>query len=389
MKINGFDVHAISSSGKECENFTSQRGIPFHTIEMTRTISPIKDLKALYKLYLLIKKERPDIVHTHTPKAGLLGMIASYLAGTKHRVHTVAGLPLMTCSGWRKRLLTLTERLTYHFSTQTLANSFSIADYLLKENFLKIDKLKVVGNGSSNGYDTNRFTIENLDKNIKQKIKNEINYSEANFYYLFVGRLVNDKGINELYTAFNLLYQENNKVKLIILGEFEKERDVINESRINEIINHPGIIFLGWRSEVEYFLDIAHVLVHPSHREGFPNILLQAAAMNTPIVCSRIHGNIDIVNEKTATLHNVNSVPSLYEALREVNDQFNNACSTALILKSFVKENYSRAYIQRSMLKFYEGLIISNQMMPSKTKSKTSNSIIPQNYESITTLVNG
>lgn len=388
MKKSGFEVHAVSSSGKESANFTTERGISYHTVEMTRSISPIKDLIALYKLYVLLRRERPEIVHTHTPKAGLLGMIAAYLAGTKHRIHTVAGLPLMTCRGWRRRLLISTEKLTYRCSTQTLANSFSIADYLLKENFLKIDKLKIIGNGSSNGYDTNRFSIENLDKEVLEDIKLEIKYSTENFYFLFVGRLVNDKGVNELFDAFNQLYKLNNNIRLIILGEFEKERDAINEQRVVEIINHPGTLFMGWRTEVEYFLDIADALVHPSHREGFPNILLQAAAMNTPIVCSRIQGNIDIVSNDTATLHTVNSVSSLFDAINKVYKNYNEAFSKAIELQSFVKENFSRKYVQHAMLEFYE-----TQLLKKNSRNTVYNSILQQDslkqsYNTLTKLVN-
>ncbi len=353
MQNNGFEVIAASSSGPEIKKLTEQQGVTHKTIEMTRTISPIKDVVSLIKLYQFIKKEKPQIVHTHTPKAGLLGMIAAKLARVPIRIHTVAGLPLMTSTGIRKKILYFTEKVTYKCSSETLANSFSIATFMLKEQMIELDKLKVLGNGSTNGFDNNRFNPDNLNFEKLNNVKEEISYNEGLFYYLYVGRLVVDKGINELYEAFHKLYAKNKNIRLIILGNFEKERDSLNEQRVIEIINHPGIMFLGWRNDVEYFLSIANVLVHPSHREGFPNILLQAAAMNTPIVCSKIPGNIDIVNNDNASLFQVKNSDDLLNKLNDVFVNYSIKLKQAQSLRTSIIDKYSRDSVQLLILDYY------------------------------------
>ena len=353
MQENGFEVVAVSSDGPEIKRFTKKRGIKHEVIEMTRTISPLKDLIALIKLYRFIKQEKPDIVHTHTPKAGLLGMIAAKFANVPIRLHTVAGLPMMTSQGFRRKLLVATEKLTYQCSSETLANSFSIASFMLKEQMISIDKLKVLGNGSTNGFDNNRFNLENLSADHLKVVKKEISYKPELFYYLYVGRLVVDKGIDELYEAFHKMYAKNKSIRLVILGNFEKERDSLNEQRVIEIINHPGIIYLGWRDDVEYFISITNVLVHPSHREGFPNILLQSAAMQTPIICSKIPGNIDVVNDDNATLFEVKSTENLLFKMNEVFLNFADKKNKATILSSSIVDKYSRLSVQQLILDYY------------------------------------
>ncbi len=372
MQENGFEVVAVSSDGPEVKRFTKNRGIKHEVIEMTRTISPLKDLIALIKLYRFIKQEKPDIVHTHTPKAGLLGMIAAKLANVPIRLHTVAGLPLMTSHGFRRKLLVTTEKLTYQCSSETLANSFSIASFMLKEQMISIDKLKVLGNGSTNGFDNNRFNLENLSADHLDVVKKEISYNPELFYYLYVGRLVADKGIDELYEAFHIMYAKNKSIRLIILGNFEKERDSLKEQRVIEIINHPGIVYLGWREDVEYFISITNVLVHPSHREGFPNILLQASAMQTPIICSNIPGNIDVVNNDNATLFEVKNIENLLSKMNEVYVKYTDKKNQATILSSSIIDKYSRLSVQQLILDYYFEKINSEKYKSSKGLKESS-----------------
>jgi glycosyltransferase involved in cell wall biosynthesis len=376
MQANGFDVVAVSSNGSEVNKFTKNRAIRHQVIEMTRTISPMKDFIALIKLYRFIKKEKPDIVHTHTPKAGLLGMIAAKLANVPIRLHTVAGLPLMTSKGFRRGLLVVTEKLTYQCSTETLANSFSIASFMLKEQMISIDKLKVLGNGSTNGFDNNRFNLENLSADRLDFVKREISYNPELFYFLYVGRLVVDKGIDELYEAFHKLYAKNKSLRLIILGNFEKERDSLNEQRVVEIINHPGIIYLGWREDVEYFISIANTLVHPSHREGFPNILLQSASMQTPIICSNIPGNIDVVNNDNATLFEVKNTENLLSKMNEVFLNYAVKKNQATILSNSIIDKYSRETVQQIILDYYLEKLNSKE---NKLSSNSNESAVIKN----------
>ena len=157
MSKNGFDVIMISSEGKGLNDVIKNEKCRHFIIPLTREITPLRDIIATFSLYRLLLLEKPDIVHTHTPKAGIVGMLASFLAKVPVRLHTVAGLPLLEAKGLKRLVLNLVERLTYKFSTKVYPNSYGLKDIILKNRFTKEDKLCVIGNGSSNGIDTSFF----------------------------------------------------------------------------------------------------------------------------------------------------------------------------------------------------------------------------------------
>jgi glycosyltransferase involved in cell wall biosynthesis len=316
MKENGFDVIMVSADGKERDDVINNEGCPHIIIAMTRKITPFADLRSLWQLYKFFKKEKPDIVHSHTPKAGLLSMLAAKFAGIKIRVHTIAGLRFMTSTGFTRKVLVAMEKLTASSATHVWPNSFSLLKYIRENKLVNESKLQVIGKGSSNGIDLSRYSTDKLNTDRLEEIKKELKYSNENIYLLSVGRIVNDKGINELLNAFSELYTTNNRLRLILLGSFEEELDPIPEASKKILKEHPGIIHINWSNEVEYYMDLSALLVHPSYREGFPNVLLQAGAMNCPVVCSIIEGNIDIVDhEKTGLLFKVKNEEDLKEKL--------------------------------------------------------------------------
>lgn len=180
---NGYEVVGISSVGKELKEVSDNEGIRTIELNMTRTISPFKDFISLIKMFIILVKEKPDIVHTHTPKAGTIGMLASYIAGIPLRLHTVAGLPLLEKKGVKRNILNFVEKLTYKCSTKIYPNSFVMKDIILKNKFTETNKVKVIANGSSNGIDTSYFNPElfSIDQNevlrSKLLIKKKILYS--------------------------------------------------------------------------------------------------------------------------------------------------------------------------------------------------------------------
>ena len=199
MSKNGFDVIMISADGQELNDVIESEKCKHFIVPFTRKITIIKDLYATYKLYRILIREKPDIVHTHTPKAGLVGMLASYFARVPARLHTVAGLPLVETTGFKRFILNFVERLTYRCSTMVYPNSFGLKEIILKNRFTTKNKLRIIGNGSSNGIDTSYFDSElfsSLENNtLKSKLGVEIN----DFVFIFVGRVVSDKGINVLF----------------------------------------------------------------------------------------------------------------------------------------------------------------------------------------------
>jgi glycosyltransferase involved in cell wall biosynthesis len=298
MKQQGFDVLMISAEGPEKEAIIANEGCPHIVVNMTRQITPFKDLACLWQLIKIFKKEKPDIVHSHTPKAGLLGMLAAKICGVKIRVHTVAGLPLMVEKGAKYQLLLFIEKLTYWAANHVWPNSNSLYNFITEKRLTTAKKIQVISKGSSNGINLNRFSAESLDAAIMDTIKEKIGYNPANKYLLCVGRLVKDKGITELVNVFCRLQPKYPHLRLVLVGEYEEALDPLPQQTMQQVKQNPAIIHTGWDSNVEYYMTLASLFVFPSHREGFPNVLLQAAAMSTPIICSAIPGNVDITEHQ-------------------------------------------------------------------------------------------
>ena len=204
--MNGFyEVTAVSSDEEYLQRLAQNLGIQHHAVEMTREITPLKDLKSIYKMYRFFRKNKPDIVHSHTPKAGLVSMIAAYLARVPVRMHTVAGLPLLESTGFKRQLLSRVEWLTYRFCTKVYPNSAALKNIILQEKFCSAAKLKVLGNGSSNGIDLSHFKPTAVSTAEKRALQRELQIEENDFVFVFLGRIVKDKGINELVSAFKSL----------------------------------------------------------------------------------------------------------------------------------------------------------------------------------------
>lgn len=228
MSESGFEVIAVSADGKEIEEVKQNEGCTHITINLSRKITPFNDLISLWQMYKLFKNQKPDIVHTHTPKAGLIGMLAAKMAGVKTRIHTVAGMPLMVYEGTMKKILIAVEKLTYWACTDVWPNSYSLNNYILENKFTEKSKIKIINKGSSNGIDLSRFSIESLNQEKLNTIKNEINYNSNEKIVVLIGRMVKDKGVEELVEAFKVLQSENIEFKLLLIGPFEHDLDPLN-----------------------------------------------------------------------------------------------------------------------------------------------------------------
>ncbi|MET3028180.1 glycosyltransferase family 4 protein [Flavobacterium sp. UW10123] len=314
-----YQVLGISSKGSELIDVSLNEEIEVLDVDMTRRISPLQDLKSLYKLYKIFKKEAPFIVHSHTPKAGVVAMLAAKLAGVPHRLHTVAGLPLMEATGNKRRLLNAVEKLTYNCSTQVYPNSKGLRDFILENKFVNEKKLKVLGSGSSNGINTSYFDPEIFSLEEKQQLKIEFNIDSNDFIFIFVGRLVADKGINELIEAFVNLSDSFSNAKLLLVGAFENELDPLKTITFDKIKNNPNIISVGFQQDVRPYLSISDCLVFPSYREGFPNVVMQAGAMGLSSIVSNINGcNEIIVEGQNGTIIPVKNSEALYHSMKKM-----------------------------------------------------------------------
>ncbi|MCY7356421.1 MAG: glycosyltransferase family 4 protein [Rudanella sp.] len=293
MREQGFTVWAASAGPVHEQKMD---GCPHFTLPLTRRpFSPLRDVWALWKTYQLVCQLRPDIVHTHTPKAGLIGMWAAWMAGVPVRIHTVAGLPLMERRGFWRWLFTRAEQLTYWFSTSVWPNSFGLEAYI-RQHLYNGPKLRVIGNGSSNGIDLQyvRQTPE-LTKRAKD-LEKQLFIPHNAFVWVFVGRIVRDKGIAELVTAFRELARERPDSRLILVG-YEEALNSISQKTKQLIINEKCIISVGFQADIRPYVSLANALVLPSYREGLPNVLLQAACLERPVVASDIVGCRDVLIE--------------------------------------------------------------------------------------------
>jgi glycosyltransferase involved in cell wall biosynthesis len=314
-----FDVLAVSSPDKMLEQVGVREGVKTASIGMTRAITPVKDIKALWQLYRLLKKEKPAIVHTHTPKAGLLGMMASRLAGVPIRMHTVAGLPLMENTGVKRKVLDLVERLTYSCATGVYPNSKHLAGFILQNRFCKAQKMKVLGNGSSNGINTCFFEPGDELNKTACELKKKFGLGEKDFVFIFVGRLVKDKGIEELVEAFSRLKEKHPQIKLLLVGPYEPERDPLAPATRKVIETDTAIIHAGFQQDIRPFLMISQALAFPSYREGFPNVPMQAGCFGLPSIVTDINGCNEIIeNEKNGLIIPAKDVAELQRAMERL-----------------------------------------------------------------------
>lgn len=350
-----YEVIGISSSGNELNEVRSNEEVEVIVVEMTRKISPFKDLKSLYKLYTIFRKEKPYIVHSHTPKAGIVSMLAAKFAGVPHRLHTVAGLPLMEATGNKRKLLNFVEKLTYQCATNVYPNSKGLYDFILENKFVKKAKLKVLGNGSSNGINTNHFDTNLISSEQKQQLTETLKIKPTDFVFIFVGRLVADKGINELVKAFIKINKKNDNAKLILVGLFEEELDPLASSTLEAIENIPNIISVGFQQDVRIYFAISDCLVFPSYREGFPNVVMQAGAMGLSSIVSDINGCNEIIEEGiNGEIVPVKDCDALYNSMERMIN--NPDWNTSLRKKSreMIVSRYDQAVIWNAILDEYK-----------------------------------
>ncbi len=292
-----YNVIAVSSDKERLERYGKSEGVAVFPLEMTRKITPLRDVFAVLKLYFFLKKTKPFIVHTHTPKAGIVGMLASKLAGIPHRLHTVAGMPLLEQAGFKRMVLNFVEKLTYSCATKVYPNSFKLRDVIIKNEYCPPTKLKVLANGSSNGIDTSYFDATHFSEDQKSSLKQDLGIKSSDFVFIFVGRIVSDKGINELISAFSEIQESKTDIKLLLVGPFEQELDPLKEETLNQINANKSIFSVGYQDEVRPYFAISDCLVFPSYREGFPNVVMQAGAMGLPCIVSDINGCNEIIED--------------------------------------------------------------------------------------------
>jgi glycosyltransferase involved in cell wall biosynthesis len=349
-------VYGICTDFPRRDEVEKREKINIIPINMHRGISPIRDLISIFKVYRLLRKLKPKIVHSHTPKAGLVGMIAARLAGVPVKMHTVAGLPLEVEKGFKRKILIAAERFTYNSADMVYPNSYGLSRVIKKEIYNNEATMKIIANGSSNGINLQHFDI-NKTKQTKYFKDNPLPLSEGDFVYLSIGRIVRDKGVEELISAFLSIYEKQARAKLIVLGLFE-ERDPVSQETKHTIQSHPGIIYCGFQQDVRPYLSIADVFVFPSYREGLPNVVLQAGAYKLPIIGTNITGTSDIIiDKKNGILIPPRDVVKLKENMSLLLDNEELRKKYSLAIYETISSRYDQKIVWEALLQEYKELI--------------------------------
>ncbi len=354
-----YTVVGISGKGEDrLARVAEEEEVSVIPVEMTRKITPIQDLRAVYQLYRIFKKQKPDIVHSHTPKAGTLSMLAAKLAGVPHRLHTIAGLPLLEATGPKRKLLDTVEKITYRCATMIYPNSFGLKDIIIEHKYTKKEKLKVIANGSSNGIDTSFFDPALYTDQDNLNLREELNIKSTDKVFIFVGRLVKDKGINELIAAFKKLNQQNSDCKLLLVGIFENDLDPLLPETNQEIETNPNIIFVGWQTDVRPYFAISDILAFPSYREGFPNVVMQAASMGLTSIVTNINGCNEIISEgDNGLIIPVKDDKALYDSFNTLVNDHTLRNTLAANARASIVSRYKNDFVWEELLKEYKSLI--------------------------------
>lgn len=347
-----FELVGVSSPGGEQEEVHQREGIRVISLPMERRISPIKDFISLVRMVLLFLKERPDMIHSYTPKAGLVSMLAGWIAGVPVRMHTFTGLVFPTASGLKQKILIWTDRLTCACATHINPEGNGVKQDLIRYHITK-KPLKIIANGNVNGID-----LEYFQRTPEVMQATEAYRKKGVFTFCFVGRVVRDKGINELVSAFVRLQKKYTQIRLILVGPFEKNLDPVSAETEKQILEHPAIDFMDFQKDIRPFLVASDALAFPSYREGFPNVVIQAGAMGLPSIVTDINGCNEIIEQdKNGVIIEPQNEQALYLAMEDFLLYPEKVKAMAQNSRKMVADRFDQKIVWTALLDEYKTLL--------------------------------
>lgn len=360
LQQNGFDVTVLTSSKDPCGlPLSVPKGVAYEVVPMTRTITPWQDIKALIKVYLILKKGRFDIIQYATPKASLLGSIAGWMAGIPVRLYLMWGLYYITQNGFKRTIFKTIEKIVCRLSTVIAPDSKGNCKLAVQEGLCKADKISVVGHGSANGVDTIRFDPDHLTQTGKN-IRANLNIPEKATVLGCVAPIVRDKGINELIEAFTRIAQLYPDVYLLYVGQVS-EKDPVKDSTLRTMDNHKKIIHLGWQTEPEKYMAAMDIFVLPTYREGFGAVNVEASAMRLPVISTDVPGPQEsIVNGETGLLVPAKTVAPLVEAIQRLLDNPGFAKQLGTAGRHRIQELYEQKKLWKTIVEHRRKLLIQS-----------------------------
>lgn len=350
---DGYEVVVVSSPGKDMDIIAEREGVRCIAVPMQRHIAPLSDLKSLWRMYRVFRREKPDMVHSITPKAGLLSMMAAFAARVPVRLHTFTGLVFPTSTGLLRRILMFTDRLTCACATHIVPEGEGVRSDLLSHKITR-KPIKVLGHGNIMGIDLERFDPADADVMAEaEKIR-----KEGVFTFVFVGRIVGDKGINELIEAFERLKKEILAIRLLLVGHYEPELDPIASATASKIDTDNDIEAVGPQKDVRPWLAAADALVFPSYREGFPNVVIEAGAMGLPSIVTDINGSREIIIEgENGTIVPPRDSEALYKAMKEMIVDNGKRQDMASKARGLIADRYERSYVRSCLKEYYRQIL--------------------------------
>ena len=355
MKEEGWELLLVSADGREVQSICRAEGVRHEVIPFVKGVNYVEDFISFWLLFQLIRKERPDVIHSYDSKAGFLGMLAGSLVGIPHRIHSITEMPVHTKDP--QKGLTFLEKWTFSNATSLWVNSSGMLSFFTSNSGIDASKFKLLGSGSTLGVDLEKFNRQVLKENHLVAATMRILPGENDFIILAIGALTKRKGVEDLIAAF-LKSKIVAKSKLVLIGTFEQEEESLSQETIQTIREHPRVVQIDWTDHVDHHLALADVLVHPSHEEGFSNVLLEAAAMQVPIICSNCIGNASFIKQqKTGLVFPVGEVTVLKEAMEFAYVKRDTLASYTDALFEEVQAKYDRKVMRKLQVDAYRQLL--------------------------------
>ena len=349
MRAMGYDMVAVTSPGPKLDELRDKDGFHCVAVPMERHISIVNDLKSLMRMISVLRKEKPQMVHSMTPKAGMICMVAAWLTRVPVRIHTFTGLVWPTATGMKRKILMMTDWLTCACATHVIPEGQGVLSDLKNGGITK-KPMKVLGYGNVMGVDMERFSPERFS------VKKDADV----FTFVFVGRIVGDKGINELVEAFVKLHDKHKNTRLVLVGKYEHELDPVSDKTRKLIDTNDGIDACGPKygdDLLQMYVD-ADCFVMPSYREGFPNTVLEAGAMGLPSIVTDINGSREIIeNEKNGFIVPSKNANALYDAMERMLTDDDAREAMKENARQIIESRFEKNFVQKCQIEFYERIL--------------------------------
>ena len=352
-----YEVIALSSPQSELAEVARREGVKTIAVPMRREIAPVYDIMALWRLICIFRHERPQMVHSMTPKAGLLSMIAAWIACVPVRVHTFTGLVFPTSSGLLRRVLMLTDKMTCWCATHIIAEGEGVRNDLLHHGITK-KEVSVLGFGNVRGIDLDYYALTPSVKEQAGEIRKRLGIADEAFTFVFVGRIVRDKGINELTEAFCHLCNERKDIYLLLVGDYEPTDPLSKYSQ--ELIGRTPHIYITkkWIDDVRSWYAAADALVFPSYREGFPNVVIEAGAMGLPSIVTDINGSREIIIDgENGVVIPSHDEMTLYHAMKGMVMNPEKAKYMGEKARPLIASRYEQGFVRSKLKEFYHHIL--------------------------------